>query len=67
MELAAAGAKVYANGRTLESFSELLGEAKERSLDILPLPFDVSKEEEVIRGIGSLETIDYLVNNAAVS
>ncbi|HCU08255.1 MAG TPA: hypothetical protein DF480_04720, partial [Clostridiales bacterium] len=66
LELAAAGAKVYANGRTLESLSELLGEARERSLDILPLPFDVSKEEEVIRGIGSLETIDYLVNNAAV-
>jgi 3-oxoacyl-[acyl-carrier protein] reductase len=66
LELATAGARVYANGRTRESLLELLNEAKERSLDILPLPFDVSKEEEVIRGIDSLETINYLVNNAAV-
>ncbi len=66
LELAGAGARVYANGRSLESLSDLLREARERSLDILPLPFDVSKEEEVIRAMHSVETIDYLVNNAAV-
>ena len=66
LELAAAGAKVYANGRSAESLSGLLDEAGERSLEILPLPFDVSDEEEVIRAMAPLERIDYLVNNAAV-
>ncbi|HPF18869.1 MAG: SDR family NAD(P)-dependent oxidoreductase [Eubacteriales bacterium] len=66
LELASAGAKVYANGRTRESLSDLLGEAEVRSLEILPLPFDVSKEAEVVRAMGTVERIDYLVNNAAV-
>lgn len=66
LELASAGAKVYANGRSRESLEELLNEARERSLDIVPLPFDVSNEEEVTQAFGSLDVIDYLVNNAAV-
>ena len=58
LELASAGAKVYANGRSRESLEELLNEARERSLDIVPLPFDVSNEEEVIQAFGSLGVID---------
>lgn len=66
IELAEKGAKVYANGRSLESLNDILAEAKEKGLDIVPLPFDVSKEKEVIASIGSVAHIDYLVNNAAV-
>jgi len=66
IELASKGAKVYANGRNLESLNDILCEAKEKGLDIVPLPFDISKEEDVIKSIGSIPHIDYLVNNAAV-
>lgn len=66
IELAQKGAKVYANGRTLESLGDILKEAEEKGLDIVPLPFDISREAEVIQSFSDLPVIDYLVNNAAV-
>ena len=67
LELAAKGYKVYANARSEESVKETLEKGHGRGLEILPLLFDVSVQSQVRDKISSLERIDCLVNNAAIS
>lgn len=66
LELAGKGATVYANGRTEESLKSLLEEAKDRSLDVRALPFDVSDEADVEAAMRKIGSLHYLVNNAGI-
>jgi gluconate 5-dehydrogenase len=58
--LAAAGARVYVNGRTREACEAVL------QGDMVAAPFDVTDEFEISNGISQIANIDILVNNAGI-
>lgn len=62
LELAKAGYKVYANGRSLEKLQKTMEMGKD--YDIRPLVFDVRDLEVMKQAVLGLEKIDCLVNNA---
>jgi gluconate 5-dehydrogenase len=68
--LGAAGATICINGHTEENLIKCKEEYAREGLDVFTIKFDVTKEDEVDRGITEIEnkvgSIDILVNNAAV-
>jgi 3-oxoacyl-[acyl-carrier protein] reductase len=66
LKLSKAGMKVYANERSLDGLAGTLELFSRLPLAIIPLPFDVSKENEVEKAMQEVEQLDYLVNNAGI-
>jgi gluconate 5-dehydrogenase len=68
--LAKAGATVCVNARSEEKLESCRQAFKAQNLEVLALPFDVSREESVNEGITIIEKtvgpIDILVNNAGI-
>jgi 3-oxoacyl-[acyl-carrier protein] reductase len=62
------GAVVYANARKEESLIPLVEEGREKNWRCIPLPFDVSKKEEVKEAFKRIkdEGLQGLVNNAGI-
>ena len=66
LELASKGYTVYANARSMDKMRETIEKGKMSNYKIIPLIFDVSKEEGVKKKILSIPYIDCIVNNAGV-
>lgn len=68
--LAEAGAKVCINGTSAEKLEKAKADFATTGVDVFTVPFDVSKEQEVDKGISRIEqeigTVDILVNNAGI-
>ncbi|MCF8362288.1 MAG: gluconate 5-dehydrogenase [Prolixibacteraceae bacterium] len=68
--LAKAGAKICVNDLSEEKLAESKKEYAKDGIDVYTLVFDVTKEEDVDRGISQIENevgaIDILVNNAGI-
>ncbi len=66
--LAAEGARVAINGRTLASVEKAMAtiRAEQPSADLIPLAADCSKAEGCARAIGALGSVDVLVNNLGI-
>jgi len=68
--LASAGARICINGISEENLISCKKEYARDGIDAFTLIFDVSKEEDVDRGIGIIESkvgpVDILVNNAGI-
>ncbi len=62
------GAVVYANARKEESLLPLVEEGKKKNWKCIPLPFDVSKKDEVKEAFKKIkdEGLQGLVNNAGI-
>lgn len=65
LQLAGEGYKVYANARSEKKLEETLSAGK--GYDISPLIFDVRDIKAIEEGLGHVDRIDCLVNNAGVS
>ena len=69
--LAAAGAKICVNDIFAERLAACKEEYAKAGIDVFTVVFDVTKEEDVDRGISTIEKevgpVDILVNNAGVS
>jgi len=70
INLAQAGAKICINGRSTEKLAKAKAEFKTYGIDVFTIAFDVSKEEEVNKGIDTIKEkvgpIDILINNAGI-
>lgn len=68
--LASAGAKICVNDIFEDKLEACKAEYRKDGIDVFTLVFDVTKEEDVDRGIGIIEStkgpIDILVNNAGI-
>ncbi len=68
--LGKAGAKVCVNGRSQEKLDACAKEYAAEGVDIFTVAFDVTKEDDIERGISIIEKevgdIDILVNNAGI-
>lgn len=70
LTLAKQGAIVAISSRKIEKLEELSALAKKEQLTLIPIPFDVTKKEQIEKGVDLLismhNRIDILVNNAGV-
>lgn len=68
--LASAGARIAVNDISEDKLAACKEEYAKDGIDVFTLVFDVTKEEDVDRGIGTIESsvgpIDILVNNAGI-
>jgi gluconate 5-dehydrogenase len=70
MLLGKAGARVCVNGRNIQKLAACREEFLKEGMDVFTIKFDVSDENDVDRGITSIEEkvgpVDILVNNAGI-